>query len=46
MSDAHAMVKLLADTEAEVKAETLVDGQAPVDTVADSLAEVDVETLG
>ena len=46
VSDAHAMVKSLADTVAEVKVESLADAQAPVDTVADSLAEVDVETLG
>ena len=46
MSDAHAMVKSLADTVAEMKAETLADAQAPLDTVGDSLAEVEVETLG
>ena len=50
LSDVHALVESLADTVAEVKAETpgdtRGDAQALVNTLADTLAEVETETVG
>ena len=50
LSDAQALVNKLADSLAEVEAETLSDtlsdAQALIDTLANLEAEVEAETLG
>ena len=46
LSDAHALIKALADTEAEIALYSELDRFSDAQELVDKIAEVEAETLG